>query len=395
VAPRHLVNRRGRQVLLLSLFLCAFSSSLFGYGADGHRIVGAIADEKLAGTPTELKVKELLDGIKLTEAGLLADQIKRWDGRKGPDDPKAFHLPDHPAIEKQLAAFWRANPPPDKDRPGSNDDSDKKPYHEWFHYTDVPVFNPLNYAEGKTGRSKWDVVHMISYCVRVLQGQESEKNSRAITKPVAVILLAHYVGDIHQPLHVGAEYFDALGHPCDPDQPPKKGEKPALFYETMGGNSLLLTLKSPPGMEGSSARRARLHGYWDVRTVNTAWSLLEDEVKKQSATPEEDPKPSEILKYLAAKEPVNWKLGDKVDTSGYAEAWANEILPVAREAYARLDFEEMTCKDDNGVLVASGTAAEARSPDGKTYEIWSGEVVKEELHKGGWRLADLLTRLLP
>lgn len=380
-----------KYLLLIPLFLGCLHSPAFGYGSDGHRIVGAIADEKLEGTAAGIKIAELLDGIKLTEAAVLADQIRRWD-KDGPDSAHTFHLDGHPLIEKQLAAFWKANPPADK--PRSMDDSDKKPEHSWFHYTDVPIFQAAKYGDGKTGRSQWDIVRMISFCVRVLQGEESEQNPRAITKPVAIILLAHYLGDIHQPLHVGAEFFDAAGKPCDPDRPAAAGEKPAVFYETMGGNSLLLTLKTPPP-PGEAGRRARLHSYWDVRTVKTAWTILEEEGKKQSPDPGNDPKPSEILKYLATREPLNWRLDEKIPLSGYAEAWANEILPLAKEAHDRLDFENMICKEeDKGSLVATGLAVEARSPDGKSYELWSGEVVKDNLHKAGWRLADLLSKVV-
>ena len=85
-----------------------------------------------------------------------------------------------------------------------------------------------NYASGKVGRSQWDIVHMISYCVAVLRGEIPEENPRKITKAVAIILLAHYVGDIHQPLHVGAQYFDQSGRPVNPDL-----GKPAL--EDQGG----------------------------------------------------------------------------------------------------------------------------------------------------------------
>ena len=54
------------------------------------------------------------------------------------------------------------------------------------------------YADGKVGRSQWDIVHMINFCRRVLTGEEPEQNPRAITKPVAVILLAHFLGDLEQ-----------------------------------------------------------------------------------------------------------------------------------------------------------------------------------------------------
>ena len=59
---------------------------------------------------------------------------------------------------------------------------------------------------------------MIPFCIDVLQGRIPEQNEQKISKPVAIIFLAHYVADIHQPLHVGANYFDAEGHAIDPDK---------------------------------------------------------------------------------------------------------------------------------------------------------------------------------
>ena len=46
---------------------------------------------------------------------------------------------------------------------------------------------------------------MIPYCVEVLRGRVPEQNERKITKPVALILLAHYVADIHQPLRINLQ----------------------------------------------------------------------------------------------------------------------------------------------------------------------------------------------
>jgi len=56
-----------------------------------------------------------------------------------------------------------------------------------------------------------------------------------ITKRVAVILLAHYVGDMHQPLHVGAQYFNSNGHVTNPDVS-------GSAYADAGGNNILLLL---------------------------------------------------------------------------------------------------------------------------------------------------------
>jgi hypothetical protein len=103
-------------------------------------------------------------------------------------------LPDHPLIESQLLEFFKANPPT------SHNPDMLPPNHHWFHYTDVPVAGNASYLSGSTGRSQWDVVHLIPFCINVLRGKMPENNDCKITKSIAVILLAHYVGDIHQPL---------------------------------------------------------------------------------------------------------------------------------------------------------------------------------------------------
>ena len=52
------------------------------------------------------------------------------------------------------------------------------PSHHWFHYTDVPVVPAQRYGDGSAGRSKWDIVHMIPFCIQVLQGRVPEQNER-------------------------------------------------------------------------------------------------------------------------------------------------------------------------------------------------------------------------
>src|SRR5207237_4409157 len=182
-------------------FTIGFAMRLQAYGPDGHEIVGAIADERLANTSTAAKIRALIDGITLEKAAVIPDEIKGWD-KKGVDDPKTFHYSANPKIDRQLRDFWRANQP--THNPGS-----AMPSHHWFHYTDVPVVRVEKYAEGQAGRSKWDVVHMIPYCVEVMRGRVSQQNERKITKPVALMLLAHNASASKQPCHVAAASSDA------------------------------------------------------------------------------------------------------------------------------------------------------------------------------------------
>src|SRR5205807_37572 len=162
------------------------------------------------------------------------------------------HYSRHPKVDAQLTAYWKANPPP-------KEPNSPVPSHHWFHYTDVPLVRPEKYEDGSAGRSRWDIVHMIAYCVDVLRGRIPEENERKITKPIAVILLAHFVGDIHQPLHVGAEYFNQAGQAVDPDK-----NQPGT--EDEGGNTLMLKLiRGTP--EEMAHPGLKLHPFWDHDAV--------------------------------------------------------------------------------------------------------------------------------
>src|SRR5437899_9255553 len=96
--------------ILVAFAVVAFPAWILAYGPLGHQIVGAIADERLANTPTAAKVDALLDGLRLEKAALLADEIKGWD-KKGVDDPRSFHYSAHPNIDNPLPDFSRPKQP--------------------------------------------------------------------------------------------------------------------------------------------------------------------------------------------------------------------------------------------------------------------------------------------
>ena len=364
--------------ILTALVLVAVRASINAYAPLGHEIVGAIADERLANTPTAAKVYTLLDGLTLEKASLIADEIKGWD-KNGVDDPRSFHYSARRVIDKQLRDFWRANQP----KQGANSPA---PSHHWFHYTDVPVVPPQAYRAGVTGRSKWDIVHMIPFCIDVLQGRIPEQNERKITKAVAVILLAHYVADIHQPLHVGAAYFDAQGRATDPDK-----DKSALADE--GGNTFTIELSDePPRRRG--IRKKKFHGFWDYDTVNALFPQVPGALPKVEFDIQIDPLKQQLVHEMATHEPRNWQMPSNASIDSYAEICADEILPIAREAHARLEFRNVKPLLDGDRVVAMGEAIEKPAPDRMLYRAWATGIVRDELHKAGWRLADLLEKIL-
>jgi len=227
---------------------------------------------------------------------------------------------------------------------------------------------------------------MIPFCIDVLQGRIPEQNERRITKPVAVILLAHYVADIHQPLHVGAAYFDAEGHATDPDK-----DKSALADE--GGNIFTLELIDEPRRR-RGIRKKKFHGFWDYDAVNALFPRVSGRMRKKELEAQLEPFKHQLVHDMATREPQNWQMPSNISIDSYAEAWADEILPIAREAHARLEFRKVKPPLDGDRVVAAGEAIEKRAPSQTLYRAWASGVVRDELHKAGWRLTDLLEKIL-
>jgi hypothetical protein len=341
-----------KKFIAIPLTVCVLAVSVYSYGPRGHQLVGAIADKRLAKNQTVAnKIKDLLDGLTLEQAATLPDSIKGWDDCRG--KPNKAPVTNRKRINTELRAFVDANL------------CSSHPSHHEFHFTDVPVSGNEKYSDAQVGTSQFDIVHMIPFCIRVLKGELPETNDRAITKSVAVILLVHYLGDIHQPLHVGAEYFDSAGKPFEPTAA-NKG------FADQGGNKLILfTL-----MKSKLVSAGKFHSYWDGQTVENAFGSLAN---------------STIARRLALNEPANWKLSGEVGT--WAEQLANKIMPAAREAHERLEFKNIKIKSGEKDI-AGGRAQEKKKSSGTFYAVWAGATVKEEIHKAGWRLAALLEEAL-
>jgi hypothetical protein len=127
------------------------------------------------------------------------------------------------------------------------------------------------------------------------------------------------VGDIHQPLHVGAVYFD---RECvDPVDPNMVGAgKPdfgigSIVASTNGGNDIHLP-------NGKSFHVS----YWDDGTVKGAMRL--PGVKAKSI--------EEFAAAIVANPPTLRETGDP---ETWAAQWATEIMPIANEALTRTGIE--------------------------------------------------------
>src|SRR5258706_10284761 len=102
---RKLMKMKSIALLTMALLL---AGKAYPYSHDGHYLVGAIADQMLAGTPTAAKVKNLIGSVKLATAANFPDALKGWD----PDvttSSKPFKVTTNKKLNADLKAFLAAN----------------------------------------------------------------------------------------------------------------------------------------------------------------------------------------------------------------------------------------------------------------------------------------------
>lgn len=236
---------------LLALVAALACGRAAAWGAEGHHTVGALADRLIAGTSAQAHVRALLGGVTLEQAAVWADCAKGVDAAHGFAYTATGQYPEcavfeTPAGIAAMVDFVRrndANCPRAAGEPGC---------HRQWHYTDVAIQRRA-YRLGDTGTRPFDIVGATSAALRVLRDEPVDGPFDLRDKREALLLLAHFAGDIAQPLHVGAVWLDDEGRPVDPLEArfePRMG--------TRGGNAILLT--------GPLVHHAgeNLHGAWDA-----------------------------------------------------------------------------------------------------------------------------------
>jgi hypothetical protein len=293
-----------------------FGSVLGGFGDSGHRIVGRVAEFHLQGSKALTQVSKILrPGESLADASVWPDTIK--DPLYEDGDTPLFRL-EHPAQDT-------------------------------YHYTNIP-FQATGYNPALPGARPTDLLQITRECIRVLRG-----SSTVFTPREALRMLAHLVGDVHQPVHSGNAYVSASG-PLRFVMP----NGPSGWRSSAGGNALVYGPQD----------RFNLHSYWDTHVVNLA--MQKDDVASYAAR---------LVKEL----PVAPDWQDAGDADAWPERWVNEALVHARDAYK-----------DIGVVTYLGPDEAGRTPhrwriqQPPGYDERSRARIRIQLAKGGYRLAALL-----
>jgi S1/P1 Nuclease len=316
------------RLLAIVLVLILGSSRLaLGWGAEGHRAIAALAQE-LISRRTRGKAQELLSlcGERdLISASTWADDIRpnRRSERPRPQDADAFNsqFPDN--------ANW--------------------------HFVNLPL-GTASFAEAERfiiGKS--DIIDAIERCIAVLE--TSAPVPGEISRPDALRLLVHFVGDIHQPLHCGTGFYKITE-----TEPPVLVTNPIKVVglpNDRGGNDLFYGPKD------------QLHALWDLDMVAAVAGTFD-------------------FRFLAAFLRDEYQQGSWPATSGdyhhWAETWALESVKAANLVYAGIRFNSVeTMGDPNSLWIGISLP--------RDYEQENRLLAAHQLTKAAVRLAQLLDRI--
>ena len=331
-------------LLLGGIVLLAPVSSVLAWGSDGHQTVGTIASLRIKPRTAQKIALILQPGETLASISTWADTVKERVGKTDPDPDTNAFLQDIIHNEKNR---------------------------EW-HYDNLPL-NCRSYQTCKGFTLENDVVHMLNVSIRTLQGHPDP--AHPLSKRNALKLLVHFVGDIHQPLHVGSGYIDVSG----PNQvivivrEPFEIKRKHLPTDK-GGNDLII-----------DNNRQNLHGFWDFGLVTSLMTFTDHQTSDTLG---------EFLKQSVRPE-RSWNPRGPI--SDWAAQWATDSLNLSRNnSYksVRIVGQRRIPVLSGGQPVMSNGAPLMQTvydiSRASDYETVNREVVRQQLAKAGFRLAKLL-----
>jgi hypothetical protein len=339
-------NSFKRAAAAAALSLSLASPPAQAWGPDGHREVGSLADRMIAEhRNAATQVRAILGRIKLADAGPWADCIRSVSGPEG--GFKYTHSPIYGApcvkfetgpLTAQMEDYVRRN--------WSNCAyRGRDGCHTQYHFVDLALQRSA-YAPGLVGTYDYDVVHGINAAIATLRGEPTPAPF-SFTKADALMMLVHFLGDIHQPLHVGSAYLDPDGHAVDPDSSQTERDRADTVTSTFGGNALTWM---------DQGRQKNLHSTWDSVTVGD-YALADSR------------------KVAATEGPV----------TAWAASWATDSLGQAKQhSFPGLSFGARTGRSWPVSFVNEGTYQAARK---KTQRL--------QIEKAGARLTQILLHIWP
>ena len=327
---------------VVSTLAAMVTPSAMAFGPYGHQTVGAIADQLIAGTPTAKKVREVLGG-SLQLASVWADCARAvessgssWTYTQSGTHKECAQF-ENETSQAAMVAFVKRN----ASRCGGFA-SHTQCRHKAYHFADIAIGQP-RYDPTLPGANPSDLVHAMVAAITVLQGGASPAPINIVGQREALRLLTHYIGDLHQPLHVGSIYLSDAGQALTPTT-----EKETHEHTNAGGNQLLL-------------KGWKLHAVWD------------DVPGKLSTTLMTGAGVAQARKVKQATGPMNQ----------WPTAWASDTLADADQVFKGLKIAPKA---------GDTWAVTATEPD---YRLAREALQQAQIVKAGARLAQLVSTLWP
>jgi hypothetical protein len=248
-----------------------FPSGAFAWGFEGHEIVAAIARNYLTPQVRE-KVDQMLaaDQDMLTPHDMLAEATWADRYRSGHPETGDWHFVDieleHPDLQSACFGFPAANP------------ASQGPAHDC-------------------------IVNKVSEFTKEL----ADRATPATERLLALKFLLHFLGDMHQPLHVSDNH-------------------------DKGGNCVLVSLGGP--------RAVNLHGYWDTGVIQ---GLGEDPQAAAAA----------LVARITPENKAAWEKGDP-------QAWALEGFEIAKNVVYTIGSKPGCTRDSSPLSLPPGYDQTAR-----------------------------------
>ena len=355
---------------LLTAAVLASPNIACAWGHPGHQLIGSLADELLVGSNAAKSVATILGpAVKNLKTAApwpdCARSVERTTaGGFVYNDSSKFHSPACVPFEDKLGqkAFLERRRMEDYvKRNWSNCPAEgthtSKECHAAYHFTNVAVQHD-DYSRSYAGTAEHDIVGALSAAVKVLRGETPDPAFSIKDKKEALLLIAHLVGDLHQPLHVGSVYLSETGKLVDPGVSTAVVDPATL---TRGGNKLEI---------GSDSN---LHSDWDGVPTNITLSGL-------ATGPGQ--KRRQVLMAAARAVPAT-----PGDVATWPMLWASDTVEVSHQAFSGLRFSRKSALNPGDWAVQFNDRA--------GYEAGKDRLQTQQLEKAAARLAALLRAVFP
>jgi hypothetical protein len=315
-----------RRILPALALATAFAAPAYSWSREGHVALATVAAQNLS-ADARAHVIKILGDDNLGAISVWMDELRTAAVHAGPlaFDPEAQQF--------------------NRDFPNNAD----------WHFVDLPLGTKAYEPDGPFAKPG-DIVHAIAQAVSVLEGGGDSR----ITKKIALRMIVHLVGDIHQPLHTISGYYEVAAD---------------------GTAKLVTDPEAAKGLPGDRGGNALYFGPGKFDELHSEWDYTLPMKITNSVIPADLAK---ILQAKIAAEGAGWK--SPGDYHRWAEGWATESLEAAQTAYRGIEFGAVTPDPAGGFKKIAITLP-------SDYESVCIPLAEQRLAQAAYHLAEILNAI--